>query len=131
NPNTVYIILTPGEVLWRQGLTGTKAGGGGYHGQVELSGAQAAPYCVVGMDSLGTAAISHEIVEVITDSDLSGWSDRTMDPAQEVADICFPDTVVFHDNNVSKFYSPVARDCVGPPDDLLKKPAVKARITGG
>jgi hypothetical protein len=131
NPNTVYIVLTPGEVLWWKGLTDTKAGGSGYHGQVQLSAAQAVSYCVIGMSSLGTPAISHEIVEAITDSDLSGWVDRTKDPGEEVADICFPKTLVFHGNDVSKFYSPVAGECVGPADDLLKKPAVKVRITGG
>lgn len=129
--NTVYIALTPGEVLWQSGLTGTKAGGGGYHDQIRLSSTQGVPYCVIGASSVGTPAISHEIVEAITDSDLSGWVDRSQNPASEVADICFPRTITFHGNEVSMFYSPVQGRCVGPADDLLKKPGVKVLIVGG
>jgi len=131
NPNTVYIVLTPGEVLWWKGLTGTPAGGGGYHSQIGLSGAQTVPYCVIGIGSLGTAAISHEMVEAITDSDLSGWVDRTKSPGKEVVDLCFPGTVKFHGNDVSTFYSPVTGACVGPADDSMQKPGVSVRIIGG
>lgn len=131
NQNTVYIVIAPGEVKWWEGVTGTSAGGGAYHSQIPLSAAQAVPYCMIGSGALGSAAITHEMVEAITNSDLYGWADRTQNPAQEVADLCFPRTVQFHGNDVSKFYSPVSGSCVGPADDSLLKPAMKARIAGG
>jgi hypothetical protein len=83
NANTCYIVLPPGEVLWDQGLTGTTAGGGGYHKQVAVGSVGPLPYCVVGESSLGTAAITHELVEAITDSDLSGWKDVSSNPERE------------------------------------------------
>lgn len=42
NSNTVYIVIAPGEVRWKKGLTGTKAGGGGYHDKVQLTQTSAA-----------------------------------------------------------------------------------------
>ncbi len=121
--------MCPGEVFYANVLAGTTAGGGGFHGQFAMKGVDIATYCAIGARATGTSAISHELVEAITDADLNGWKDRTVNPAKEVADLCSPSTTLFHGYDVSSFWSP--QGCVGPIEDNQKICVVVAKIVGG
>jgi hypothetical protein len=79
-----------------------------------------------------TTTISHEIAEVVTDSDNDGWRDRTSPGSPEASDLCetYP-SPSFHGNPVALFWPRLRNVCVAPPEDGARQPCLEVAISGG
>jgi hypothetical protein len=133
--DSCYLCVVPNEIRWAQGVTGTMQGGVGYHDRLLIGKDTVVPYAAIGQSAVaqggsGTAALSHEIAELVTDVDNSGWRDRTAYMSPEIADLS-GDSVTFHGYEVAQFWSRSQNKMVAPAEDGLRKACTQLSISPG